>query len=152
MKAYYDKVSKNGYTNGAPCDALQCADSESAIALLEALITLWEVTKQADWLEKAKYLPHHCASWTMNYNYCFPVGSEFHKLDIATQGSVFANAQNKHSAPGHCTFSGVGLLKLYRATGDRRYAELLQATTKGLPQFPINQFKPESGFWVASGA
>ena len=41
-------------------------------------------------------------------------------------GAVFANTQNKHAAPGICTASGDYLFKLYRATGDMRYAELIR--------------------------
>jgi hypothetical protein len=41
-------------------------------------------------------------------------------------GVVWASTQNKHGAPGICTSSGDALFKIYRATGDRRYAELLR--------------------------
>ena len=41
-------------------------------------------------------------------------------------GAVFANTQNKHAAPGICTASGDYLFKLYRATGEVRYAELIR--------------------------
>ena len=38
----------------------------------------------------------------------------------------WASTQNKHGAPGICTSSGDPLFKIYRATGDRRYAELMR--------------------------
>jgi hypothetical protein len=41
-------------------------------------------------------------------------------------GAVFASTQNKHAAPGICTASGDYVFKLYRATGDVRYAELIR--------------------------
>ena len=41
-------------------------------------------------------------------------------------GAVWASTQNKHGAPGFCTQSGDALFKLYRATGDTLYAELLR--------------------------
>jgi hypothetical protein len=41
-------------------------------------------------------------------------------------GAVFASTQNKHAAPGICTASGDYVFKLYRATGDIRYAELIR--------------------------
>jgi len=40
-------------------------------------------------------------------------------------GAVFASIQNKHAAPGICTSSGDYLFKLYRATGSRMYADLI---------------------------
>lgn len=41
-------------------------------------------------------------------------------------GAVWASTQHKHAAPGHCTGSGDCLAKLYRATGDARYAEFIR--------------------------
>ena len=39
---------------------------------------------------------------------------------------MFANAQNKHAAPGICTMSGDSLLRLYRCTSKTAYLELLR--------------------------
>lgn len=41
-------------------------------------------------------------------------------------GAVWASIQNKHAAPGICTSSGDALFKLFRATGNRLYADLLR--------------------------
>ena len=41
-------------------------------------------------------------------------------------GAIWASTQNKHAAPGICTASGDYLFKLYRATGDSKYAELIR--------------------------
>ena len=41
-------------------------------------------------------------------------------------GAGFANTQNKHAAPGICTSSADYIFKLYRATGDSRYADLIR--------------------------
>jgi hypothetical protein len=40
-------------------------------------------------------------------------------------GAVWASIQNKHAAPGICTASGDYLFKLFRATGDQLYADLI---------------------------
>jgi hypothetical protein len=55
---------------------------------------------------------------------------------------VYANTQNKHSAPGLCTFSGLALLKLFRATGDRLPLELLRDIAFGLPQYLPHPLRP----------
>jgi hypothetical protein len=54
---------------------------------------------------------------------------------MRTAGSVFANVQNKHSAPALCTLSGVGLLRIFRATGDLFFLRLLQEIAHNLPQY-----------------
>lgn len=66
----------------------------------------------------------------------------FAKAGIRTTGSVYANTQNKHSAPGLCTLSGLGLLKLFRATGDRFHLDLLRDIAHGLPQYLPHPLKP----------
>jgi hypothetical protein len=66
----------------------------------------------------------------------------FGRAGIHTTGSVYANTQNKHSAPGLCTLSGLGLLKLFRATGDRFYLDLLWDIAHGLPQYLPHPLKP----------
>jgi putative salt-induced outer membrane protein YdiY len=48
------------------------------------------------------------------------------QLGAKLAGVYWASTQNKHGAPGICTSSGDALFKIYRATGDRRYAELLR--------------------------
>lgn len=47
---------------------------------------------------------------------------------------MYANTQNTHGAPGICTHSGVALLKLYRATGNLFYLQLLADIAHALPQ------------------
>jgi hypothetical protein len=63
---------------------------------------------------------------------------------MRTLGSVYANVQNKHSAPGICTLSGDSLFKLFRATGDRRYLELVREIAHNLPQYLSRADRPIS--------
>ena len=67
-----------------------------------------------------------CSSWVVSYNYRFPAKSEFGRHGMKSVGTVFANLQNKHSAPGICTFSGDSLFKLAQRTGDPLYRELIE--------------------------
>lgn len=131
---YQQYVSK-GITCGGPGDALQNPDSESAYAMLESFILLYEQTKKQIWLQRAKEMAHQFATWVMPYNYKFPENSLFGRFNMQTAGTVWANTQNKHSAPGICTHSGVALLRLYRVTGDERYLKLLQQITQTIPQY-----------------
>ena len=123
-RMFWEKFALNGYTTGGPEEALQCPDSESAFALLESYVVLYEVTENPEWLEKAVYMTDFCSSWVVSYNYRFPESSEFGRLGMKTTGSVFANSQNKHSAPGICTLSGDSLYKVYEWTKNPMYLEL----------------------------
>lgn len=130
---YHQRFTLAGYSTGGPADACQAPDSESCAGLLESYVSLYEASGEAFWLEAARQQAAQLASWVMPYDYAFPPESEFGKLGIPTTGSVFANAQNKHSAPGICTHSGTALWRLSQHTGDRRYARLFHWIADFLP-------------------
>ena len=132
---FHEAFVRNGLMNGGPGEILQNPDSESAFGLLESLVELHEVTGNPEWLPMAEDCAYQCASWCVSYDFSFPPDSVFGRLGMKTTGSVYANTQNKHSAPGICTLSGASLLKLYRATGNRFWVELLQAISHNITQY-----------------
>ncbi len=69
-------------------------------------------------------------------------------MDIHSGGSVWANVQNKHSAPGMCTHSPASLLKLYRATDDQKYLRLMGQIARFIPQ--VTSY-PERPMYTMSG-
>lgn len=123
---YYKDFALVGFTSGAYGDILQNSDSETAIALTTSLMTLYEVTGEQPYLEQAQDLANLCATWTVSFFYRLPEETPLAKLGANLTGAVWASTQNKHGAPGFCTQSGDALFKLYRATGDTLYAELLR--------------------------
>ncbi len=139
---YHDNFVARGITNGGPGDASGCPDSESCAGLLESFATLWEVTGEERWLKAARDVAHQAATWVVNYDFAFPPESTFGKMNMLTNGTVWANIQNKHSAPGICTLSGVPFLKLFRATGDVRYLELIRDIAHAIPQFMSRADRP----------
>lgn len=123
---YYNRdFVKLGMTTGACADILQNADSETAAGFMTSLMTLYEVTGDLKWLEKSRNLANLCSTWTVSYDYELPPSTELAQLGAKLTGAVWASTQNKHGAPGICTSSGDPLFKIYRATGDHRYAELM---------------------------
>lgn len=139
---YYKRDALNGYTTGGPGEILQCPDSESAAGLLESLVELYDETGEDKWLEYAIHMANLCSSWVVSYNYKFPQSSEWYRLDMKTVGSVFANAQNKHSAPGFCTLSGNSLYKLYKWTNNEIYLELLKDIALTISQYMSTAKRP----------
>jgi len=124
---YYRRdVEGQGMTGGHCGDISQDSDSESSFGFLESLMALYAATNDKVWLERAKTQAALASTWVMSYDCVFPPESQIAKLDGHMTGAVFASIQNKHAAPGICTSSGDSLFKLFRATGDRRYAELLR--------------------------
>lgn len=124
-----------GVTTGGPGDAVLAPDSESVAGLLESLVTLWEITGDRHWLPPATLAAQQLSTWVMPYDYAFPTGSEFARLNMRSAGTVFANAQNKHAAPGLCTHSGWALFRLFRATGETSWLHLAGRIARALPQY-----------------
>lgn len=149
---YYQRDLKKGYTTGGPAEILQCPDSESAFALVESYVELYDVTRVKKWLDYACFAVHLASSWVVAYNYEFPKGSEFHRLGMKTIGSVFANCQNKHSAPGICTLSGTSLIKLYEFTGNESYYQLYREITGTISQYMSTDERPVHSWDVPKDA
>ena len=139
---YYRDFVFQGLTCGGPGEALCAPDSESCYAMVESMVLLYEATQEEKWLTYAKDSLHLLSSWVMPYAYKFPDDCEFARLKINTVGSVFANVQNKHSAPGLCTASGDAIYKLYKFTGNKAYLELLRDIVSFLPQCVSTEKRP----------
>jgi len=139
---YGQDYLKKGIINGCPGEICQAPDSEGAFALLESFVQLYETTRKAHWLQYAQEAFDLAITWVMSYDFTFPQESAAAKRGAHTLGTVFANAQNKHSAPGICTLSGSSLLKLYRFTGDNKYIYWLQAISRALMQFVSLKERP----------
>ena len=114
-----------GMTTGGCADILHNADSESTAGFMTSLFTLFEITGDKLWLEKSINLANLAATWTTSYDYELPEDSELGKLGAKLAGVYWASTQNKHGAPGICTSSGDPLFKIYRSTGNKLYAELM---------------------------
>ena len=139
---YYLNFTKKGISCGGPGDALQNFDSESLLGLLESYVTLYEVIGDKKWLPFAEDAATQLSTWVVSYNYQYNDTSAYGRANIHTTGTVYANTQNKHTAPGFCTASGVGLLKLYRYTGNRFYLDLLQDIAHNITQYIGHPKKP----------
>ncbi|MGA2984431.1 MAG: hypothetical protein ABSG32_11485 [Terriglobia bacterium] len=133
--AYCAKDLRAGITTGGPLEIAQAADCESAFGLLESLIVLYETTGEKRWLQEAVNAGAYCATWVVSYDYHFPPQSTFGRLGMRTTGSIYASAQNKCAVPGICSYSGSSLFKLYRATGNPLYLELIREIAHNLTQY-----------------
>lgn len=139
---YGRRAARRGFTCGGPGETLQSPGSDSDYALLESLLVLDELTGNVSWASMAEPLAHLLASWTVSYDYRFPENSAMGKAKARATGAIFASAQNKHAAPGNCTASGDALLKLFRATGDERYLDLLKDQAHNIIEFMSTKERP----------
>ena len=140
---HYDRdYLQQGLTNGGPGEIAQCPDSESVTGFLESLVTLAEETGEFRWVDAARRCAVQAATWVFSYDADFPADSTFGKLEMRSAGTVLANVQNKHSAPGICTHSGLSLLRLYQLTGEAFFMDLLRDIARALPQYMSRTDRP----------
>ena len=149
---FYNNYVTKGLTYGGPNEAHQSFDSESSYGLLEGFTELYETTGDKKWLKIAEEMSNQFATWVVGYDFKFPDNSAMGKLGMSTTGTVYANTQNKHAAPGICTHSGISLLKLYRATSDKFYINLLSNIAHAIPQYMSWKERPIEGYhegWIS---
>ena len=130
-ESFYERWVRAGLTCGGPGDALQCPDGESAAALLESFVTLFEQTGDKVWLERATAAARLVSSWVISYD--FP--DRARGTGVRATGAVLSNAQNGRGAPGYTLLSGEALFRLYRATGEIACLDLLRDTVHNLGQY-----------------
>ena len=128
---FYERWVRVGLTTGGPGDALQCPDGESAAALLESFVTLFEQTGDKIWLERATAAARLVGSWVISYD----APDRARDGELRATGAVFSNAQDERGAPGYTLLSGDALFRLHRATGDVALLELLRDTVHNLAQY-----------------
>jgi hypothetical protein len=138
---YYERFVRVGLTLGGPGDALQAPDSESAVALLDSFMTLYEATRDRIWIDRARAAAHLLASWVISYD-APAAGRSCSSSGVRATGAVFWSAASRLGSPGYVLSSGDALLRLYRATGDATLLELLRDTVHNLAQYLPDTSEP----------
>ena len=139
---YYKQDFCNGYAGGGASEILQSPDAETPHDMAESAMCLYELTGEKEWLKIAEMAVHMLSTWTVSYDYRFPQNSDLGRSNCHATGSIFASTQNNHSAPGLYVLSGDFLLKLYRATGDKRYAEYYKDLVHNVIQYVNTKHNP----------
>lgn len=131
---YYERFVRIGLTCGGPGDALQAPDSQSAAALLDSFMTLFEATRDRVWVDRARAAAHLLASWVVAHDRpAAPPGCL--DPDLRAAGAVLWSACAGRGSPGYLLSSGDALFRLYRATGDATLLDLLRDTVHNLAQY-----------------
>jgi hypothetical protein len=112
--AYYQRYVETGWLAGGPLDIGITSDSESATAMLESFVTLYEADQNPKYLKYAQMAADILASWVVSYNAPFPPGTDCANAGIQTVGGVLANSRNHHIGPTMATTSGDAYWRLYR--------------------------------------
>ncbi len=139
---YFERDFKKGYAGGGAAEILQSPDSETPWDMAESAMCLYEITGEKEWLKIAENAVYMLSTWTVSYDYKFPEDCDMARSHCHATGSIFASSQNNHSAPGLYILSGDFLLKLYRATGDKRFSEFYKDLVHNTIQYVNTSYNP----------
>ena len=139
---YFERDFKKGYAGGGAAEIIQSPDSEAPWDMAESATGLYEMTGEKEWLEIAKNAVYMLSTWTVSYDYRFPENCDMGRSNCHATGSIFASSQNNHSAPGLYILSGDFLLKLYRATDEKRFAEFYKDLAHNTIQYVNTPYNP----------
>jgi hypothetical protein len=144
--AYHQRYVRAGLTLGGAPAALQCPDSRSAAGLLESFVTLGEVSGDGAWFGRAEDSARQLASWIIAFDARLPDDSMLGRLRARTTGAVLVSVQDKWALPSFAGISGDALFRLYRATGQTAYLDLLRETAHNATQYVAHPHRlPENG-------
>ena len=120
-----------GLTCGGPGDVLQAPDSQSAAALLDSFVTLYEATRDRVWIDRARAAAHLLAQLGDRVRRARGRAAGAAGRGVRATGAVFWSAGSGRGSPGYVLSSGDALLRLYRATGD---VDAARAAARHRPQ------------------
>jgi hypothetical protein len=142
LEFYYTDYQKKGFTCGGPLEILCAPDSESAINLLESLVTVFERTKNPEWIERSLKYFNYIRTWFYSYDVVFPKGTAYQRRRVQTTGSVMASSQNRCGVPNICTLSGDVFWRLHRYTQAENVMQLIQECVHNTQQYISRKDNP----------
>jgi len=92
---YVSELVEKGYTTGGALDTY-CIDKESAIPLLKAGLSLYEMTEKSQYLEWAELAAWYLASWQWHHTVHYPEDSELARIGYDTFGGTAVSTQHHH--------------------------------------------------------
>lgn len=138
------KRQQGGVFAGGTIDNPDVIDKEAGTLSLEAYLTLFEVTKDKKWLDRAQAAANFAETWMFIWNVPMPVAADNAQLHwkrgVSTVGAQLI-ASGHSLTDNYMTFDVDEFAHLYKLTGDAHYrdvARLLLHNTKGMVALPAH--------------
>ena len=93
--AYYKEFLSQGFTTAGALDTY-CIDKEAAIPLLWSSLSLYDITGDRSYIEKAEQVSDYLATWQYHYNVRFPQRSVLGQIGYRTRGGTAVSVQHQH--------------------------------------------------------
>jgi len=145
------------YVGGAS-DNPNITDKEAGMLSMEAFMSLYQSTKESNWLERAKAAADYTESWIWIWNLPMPIDADnahLHwKKGVPTVGVQGITARVAGAVDEYLDWAAPSYATLYQWTNDRHYlevAKVLLHDTKSMVALPGRQYDMKGIGWQQEG-
>jgi hypothetical protein len=125
---YHGELARQGFTTAGALD-IYCVDKESALPLLKAGLTLYDVTGESEYLAMARDAAAYLATWQWHYSRPYAPDSVCGKLGYDTFGGTLVSTTHQHQDP-YALYYVEELRRLGALTGEAEWEQRADAIWK----------------------
>lgn len=92
---YYTDFMEKGYTTAGALDTW-CIDKESSMPMLRASLSLYDITGDAAYIDKAEYISYYLSTWLWHYKANYERETDIAFFDYNTFGATSVSVQHHH--------------------------------------------------------
>ena len=154
----WSNYGSRGLFIGGASDNPNITDKEAGMLSMEAFLSLYDSTKDPQWLDRAKTAADFAESWIWIWNLPMPVDADdsqlYWKKGVPTVGTQGITALVAGSADEYLDWAVPSYAKLYNYTHDEHYldvARILLHDTKSMVALPGRQYDMRGIGWQQEG-
>lgn len=122
---YYKDIEEYGFTTAGALDTY-CIDKESSSPLLSAALSLYRVTSEKQYVEKAENIGWYLNTWMMHYTVKYPKDTVLGEIGYDTFGMTAVSTAH-NAIDQYALHDFISYLELAELTGNKQWKERAMA-------------------------